>query len=86
MLSLLAVCVLQLAPAALAQFKADEIAAIVGVSRGMVYQWLHLYRHGGPEAVATEVLAGAVLGVTTLAQVSGLLLSYCHFAGVGHRS
>ena len=38
------------------------------------------------QAVASEVLAGAILGITTLAQVSGLLSRYCHFAGVGHRS
>lgn len=49
-------------------------------------EWRTVIAFDQRQAAVTEVLAGASLGVTTLAQVSGLFLRYRHFAGVDHRS
>ncbi len=33
------------------KYRAEEVAELVGVSKGTVYQWIHLYNHKRPQSV-----------------------------------
>ena len=33
------------------KYRADEVAELVGVTKGTVYQWVHTYNHKGPDAL-----------------------------------
>lgn len=39
-------------------FRADETAQLVGVAKGTVYQWVHLYNRRGPEALELQGRGG----------------------------
>jgi transposase len=65
------------------KYKSDEVADIVGVSKGTVYQWLHLYNHKGPEAYTLQGRGGRTGGLMTWEEEELLLKEISEQAGKG---
>lgn len=40
------------------RLRADEVAELVGVAKGTVYQWVHAYNRRGPQALALQGRGG----------------------------
>jgi len=55
------------------KFGAKEVAEIVGVSQGTVYQWIHLYNHKGPESLELMGRGGRTGGLFTWEEEEALL-------------
>ena len=47
------------------KYRADEVAELVGVTKGTVYQWVHIYNHKGPDALILQGRGGRTGGLLT---------------------
>ena len=55
------------------KYRADEVADLVGISQGTLYQWIHLYNHKGPDAFMLEGRGGRRGGLFTWEEEEALL-------------
>jgi transposase len=55
------------------KYRAEEVGELVGVSRGTVYQWIHLYNHKGPDAFLLGGRGGRTGGLLTWEEEEALL-------------
>jgi len=55
------------------KYDAEEVAKIVGVSQGTVYQWIYLYNHKGPESLKLVGRGGRTGGFLTWEEEEALL-------------
>ena len=55
------------------KYHAEDVAEIVGVTQGTVYQWVHLYNHKGPEALMLQGRGGRTGGLLTWEEEEALL-------------
>ena len=55
------------------KYGAEEVAEMVGVSQGTVYQWIHLYNHKGPESLKLVGRGGRTGGLFTWEEEEALL-------------
>lgn len=55
------------------KYRAEEVAELVGVSKGTVYQWIHLYNHKRPDALTLEGRGGRTGGLFTWEEEEALL-------------
>lgn len=68
---------------ALMRIPASQVAAIVGVTTGTVYQWANLYRNKGPKALELTGRGGRRGGLLTLAEEESLLAGLYEKASKG---
>ena len=55
------------------KYRADEVAELVGVTKGTVYQWVHTYNHRGPDALILQGRGGRTDGLLTWEEEEALL-------------
>ena len=55
------------------KYRADEVAELVGVTKGTVYQWVHTYNHKGPDALILQGRGGRTGGLLTWEEEEALL-------------
>ena len=55
------------------KYRADEVAELVGVTKGTVYQWVHTYNHKGPDALILQGRGGRTGGLLTWKEEEVLL-------------
>lgn len=63
--------------------RAEEVADIVGISHGTVYQWVHRYNRHGPEALLLEGRGGRRGGLLTWEEEEELLAEISDSALIG---
>ncbi len=47
------------------KYRADDVAELVGVTKGTVYQWIHTYNHKGSDALILQGRGGRTGGLLT---------------------
>jgi transposase len=55
------------------KYGAEEVAELIGVTKGTVYQWVHTYKHNGPEALILHGRGGRTGGLLTWEEEESLL-------------
>lgn len=55
------------------KYRADDVAELVGVTKGTVYQWVHTYNHKGPDALILRGRGGRTGGLLTWEEEEALL-------------
>lgn len=55
------------------KYRADDVAELVGVTKGTVYQWIHTYNHKGPDALILQGRGGRTGGLLTWEEEEELL-------------
>lgn len=55
------------------KYGADEVAELIGVTKGTVYQWVHTYKHNGPDALILQGRGGRTGGLLTWDEEESLL-------------
>jgi transposase len=55
------------------KYEAYEVAKLVGVTKGTVYQWVHTYNHKGPDALILQGRGGRTVGLLTWEEEEALL-------------
>ena len=55
------------------KYSADEVSGLVGVTKGTVYQWVHIYNHKGPDALIMRGRGGRTGGLLTWEEEESLL-------------
>lgn len=55
------------------KYRADEVAELVGVTKGTVYQWVHTYNHKGHNALILQGRGGRTGGLLTWEEEEALL-------------